>query len=86
MLRETTSRGQCELVYPSHTNGTREEPGTLTQGCALFSLVLVPLVWESNPKLQVAGAPAHLLPTTFAPATRVHHLHTMYSSCTLNIL
>ena len=29
--------------------GTREEPGTLTQGVALFSLV--PLVWESNPKL-----------------------------------
>jgi hypothetical protein len=30
--------------------GAREEPGTVTQGCALFSLV--PLVWESNPKLQ----------------------------------
>jgi hypothetical protein len=30
--------------------GTREEPGTFTQGGALFSLV--PLVWESNPKLQ----------------------------------
>ena len=30
--------------------GTREEPGTLTQGGALFSLV--PLVWESTPKLQ----------------------------------
>ena len=30
--------------------GTREEPGTLSQGGALFSLV--PLVWESNPKLQ----------------------------------
>jgi hypothetical protein len=30
--------------------GTREEPGTSTQGGALFSLV--PLVWESNPKLQ----------------------------------
>jgi hypothetical protein len=30
--------------------GTREEPGTLTQGGALFSLV--PLVWESNPKIQ----------------------------------
>ena len=29
---------------------TREEPGTLTQGGALFSLG--PLVWESNPKLQ----------------------------------
>ncbi len=35
-------------------NGTREEPGTLTQGIALFSLV--PLVWESNPKLRVTGA------------------------------
>ncbi len=37
--------------------GTREEPGTLIQGGALFSLV--PLVRESNPKLQgprVAGA------------------------------
>jgi hypothetical protein len=31
VLRETTSRGQCELVCPSRT-GTREEPGTLTQG------------------------------------------------------
>ena len=30
--------------------GTREEPGTLTQGGALFSLV-PSLVWESNPKL-----------------------------------
>ena len=36
------------LQYLLH--GTREEPGTLTQGGALFSLV--PLVWESNPKLQ----------------------------------
>jgi hypothetical protein len=51
VLRETTSRGLCGLVCPSRTNeqGTREEPGTLTQGGALFSLV--PLVWESNPKL-----------------------------------
>ena len=32
------------------TEGTREEPGTLTQGVDLFSLL--PLVWESNPKLQ----------------------------------
>ena len=31
-------------------NGTREEPGTLTQGGALFFLVT--LVWESNPTLQ----------------------------------
>jgi hypothetical protein len=30
--------------------GTLEEPGTLTQGVALFSLT--PLVWEWNPKLQ----------------------------------
>jgi len=30
--------------------GTREESGTLKQGGAPFSLV--PLVWESNPKLQ----------------------------------
>ena len=35
--------------------GTREEPGTVTQGGILFSLV--PLVWESNPKLQGGGAP-----------------------------
>jgi len=31
--------------------GTREEPGTLTQGVALFSLV--PLVWESNPVMMM---------------------------------
>ena len=49
VLRETTSRGLCGLVCPSRT-GTREEPGTLTLGGVLFSLV--PLVWESNPKLQ----------------------------------
>jgi hypothetical protein len=30
-------------------HGTRVEPGTLTHGGALFSLV--PLVWESNPNL-----------------------------------
>ena len=35
-------------VYYCSTYGTLEEPGTLTQGVALFSLV--PLVW--NPKLQ----------------------------------
>ena len=57
VLRETTSRGRCGLGCPSRTSergeregGTREEPGTLTQGGALFSLD--PLVWESNPKLQ----------------------------------
>jgi hypothetical protein len=49
VLRETTIRGLCGLRCPSRT-GTREEPGTLTQGGALFTLV--PLVWESNPKLQ----------------------------------
>ena len=49
MLRETTSQGLCGLVYPSRT-WTLEEPGTLTQGGALFPLIL--LVWESNPKLQ----------------------------------
>jgi hypothetical protein len=38
------------VYYCSTYYGTREEPGTLTQGGALFSLV--PLVWESNPKLQ----------------------------------
>ena len=31
-------------------DGTREEPGTVTQGGAPFSLV--PLVWQSNPQLQ----------------------------------
>jgi hypothetical protein len=49
VLRETTIRGLCGLVCPSHT-GAREEPGTLTQGVSLFSLV--PLIWELNPKLQ----------------------------------
>jgi hypothetical protein len=48
VIRETTSRDRCGLVCPSRT-GTREEPGSLTQGGALFSLV--PLVWESNPKV-----------------------------------
>jgi hypothetical protein len=38
------------LRAEASVNGTREEPGTLTQGGALFCLV--PLVWESNPKLQ----------------------------------
>ena len=51
VLRETTSRSLCGLVCPSHTSdGTREEPGTLTQSGALFSPV--PFVWESDPKLQ----------------------------------
>jgi hypothetical protein len=46
------------LVWTSltttHWCGTSEEPGTLTQGGALFSLI--PLIWESNPKSRVAGA------------------------------
>ena len=33
--RETTSRGLCGLVCPSRT-GTREGPGTLTQGVPVF--------------------------------------------------
>ncbi len=37
------------LLCHSPRHGTREEPGTLTQGGALFSLVR--LDWESNPKL-----------------------------------
>jgi hypothetical protein len=51
VLRETTSRGLCGLVCPSRTSerGTRDKPSTLTHGGALLSLV--PLVWESNPKL-----------------------------------
>jgi hypothetical protein len=43
-IRKLFARGEGD------SGGTREEPGTLTQGGALFSLV--PLVWESNPKLQ----------------------------------
>ena len=35
VLRETTSRGLSALVCPSRT-GTREEPGTLTQGAPVF--------------------------------------------------
>jgi hypothetical protein len=38
-------------TYYKAVRGTREEPSTLTQG-APFSLPVVPLVWESNPKLQ----------------------------------
>ena len=38
------------VSFALRSHGTREEPGTLTQGGALFSLD--PLVWESNPKLQ----------------------------------
>jgi hypothetical protein len=37
--------------------GTHEEPCTLTQGGSLF--FLVPLVWESNPKLQGGARPNH---------------------------
>ncbi len=35
VLRETTSRGLSGLVWSSRT-GTREEPGTLTQGAPVF--------------------------------------------------
>jgi hypothetical protein len=62
--------------------GTREEPGTLTQGEALFSLV--PLVWESNPKLQGGWCKAnhqpsgHLEPTQGGAGTREE-------PCTLNV-
>jgi len=38
------------LLQSCSRGWTREEPGTFTQGVALFSLV--PLVWESNPKLR----------------------------------
>jgi hypothetical protein len=44
------ARGEGDSGGHVLRDGTREEPGTLTQGGALFSLV--PLVWESNPKLQ----------------------------------
>ena len=47
-LLQSCSRGGRGIVEFCGT-GTHEEPGTLTQGGALFSLV--PLVWESNPKL-----------------------------------
>jgi hypothetical protein len=47
VLRGTTSRGLCGLVCPSRT-GTREEPGTLTQGGALFSLVPLPTTSPSG--------------------------------------
>jgi hypothetical protein len=41
----------CSTYYKAvRVGGTREEPGTLTQGGVLFSLV--PLVWELSPKLQ----------------------------------
>ena len=44
VLRETTSRGLSGLGCLLRTSdGTREEPGTLTQGGALFSLV--PLIY-----------------------------------------
>ena len=43
-IRKLFARGEGD------SGGTREEPSTLTQGGTLFSLV--PLVWESSPKLQ----------------------------------
>jgi hypothetical protein len=42
-------RAEACVDKSAHHAGTREEPGTLTQGAPVF---LVPLVWESNPKLQ----------------------------------
>jgi hypothetical protein len=42
LLQRTYFKAVCGV-------GTREEPGALTQGGALFSLV--PLVWESNTNL-----------------------------------
>ena len=54
VLRETTSRDLSGLVCPSRT-GTREEPSTLAQGVAVFSLV--PLcVWNRTQNSRVAGA------------------------------
>jgi hypothetical protein len=49
------ARGEGDSGGHVLRDGTREEPGTLTQGGALFSLV--PLVWESNPKLQGGWCP-----------------------------
>ena len=44
---ETKFQGRLRTTVGA---GPGEKPGTLTQGGALFSLV--PLAWESNPKLQ----------------------------------
>ena len=66
----------CSTYYKAVRDGTREEPGTLTQGGALFSLV--PLVWESNPKLQGGWCK----PTT-SPGTRevcVYYCSTYYKA------
>ena len=49
--------------------GTREEPCTLTQVDALFSLV--PLVWESNPKLQGGWCKTHTLQQFSTPPREV---------------
>jgi hypothetical protein len=50
LLLFITAVPNTKLCAWGEEDGTREEPGTLTQGGALFSLV--PLVWESNPKLK----------------------------------
>jgi hypothetical protein len=50
LVQDPTTSPSGDLIPTIRGSGTREEPGTLTQGGALFSLV--PLVWESNPKLQ----------------------------------
>jgi len=56
----------CSTYYKAVREGagTREEPVTLTQGQVAPCFFLVPLVWESNPKLQGGWCktqpPAHL--------------------------
>ena len=59
----------------SRGSGTREEPGTLTQGGALF--FLVPLVWESNPKLQGGARPNHQPMARNGLRTRPHGVDPM---------
>ena len=56
-IRKLFTRGEGDSGGHVLRDGTREEPGTLTQGGALFSLV--PLVWETNSNSRVAGDPNH---------------------------
>ena len=59
--------------------GTREEPGTtLTQGGALFSLV--PLVWESNPKLQSGWCKSNHQPIGGSDPVCVYYCRTYYKA------
>jgi hypothetical protein len=51
VLRETTSRGLCGLVCPSLTSERGAEGESVKDGRGGEG-ELVPLVWESNPKLQ----------------------------------